>query len=204
MNAFKKLLAVVAAITMWATIQPSTASAQSSGIGGDAWTRLLWTATDSHISLWKVDPVLNNAVSHEYGPYDGYSPIAITTTNNNNTCVLWKRTDGAISLWTVDANLNYTGSTVFGPYYGWTVQSLSPDTNGNNWIRVIWRETEGSVSIWELSNCQTYVRSQVYGPFFGFVPGANATKGSASGPANTTAAAAMSTTARSPFPFPTK
>nr|CAJ01531.1 hypothetical protein orf3 [uncultured bacterium] len=83
---------------MWATIQPGTALAQSSGIGGDAWTRLLWTATDSHISLWKVDPVLNNAVSNQYGPYDGYSPIAITTTNNNNTCVLWKRTDGAISL----------------------------------------------------------------------------------------------------------
>jgi hypothetical protein len=136
-------LAIVAASTMWSVFQPGTASAQSSGIGGDASTRLLWTATDSSISLWKLDSVLNQLGGHTYGPYDGWTPVAITTTNNNNTCVLWKYTDGRISLWTVNPNLNYLSSTVYGPYTGWAAQSLSPDTNGNDWIRVIWRETKG-------------------------------------------------------------
>jgi hypothetical protein len=63
-----KALAVVAASAMWATFQPSTVSAQGSGIGDDKITRLLWTATDGSISLWKLDPVLNPLSSHAYGP----------------------------------------------------------------------------------------------------------------------------------------
>ena len=166
-----KALAILAASTMWSVFQPGTASAQSSGIGGDANTRLLWTGTDSRISLWKCDAVLLNCTSHQYGPIDGWTPVAITTTNNNKTCVLWKYTDGRISLWTVDPNLNFVHYTQYGPYTGWTALSLSADTNGNDWIRVIWRETEGSMSIWELSSCEAFVRYHAYGPFFGFVPG---------------------------------
>jgi hypothetical protein len=37
----RKLLATAAAVAMWLTIQPGTASAQNSGLGGDGLTRLL-------------------------------------------------------------------------------------------------------------------------------------------------------------------
>ncbi len=180
--------AVAAAATMWAAFQPGSAPAQSSGVGGDGYTRLLWTATDSSISLWKLDPVLNFVTSHLYGPYDGWTPVGITTTFNNNTCVLWKRTDGVINLWTVDPNLNFVSSTIYGPFTGWTAQSLSPELSANGRIRVIWRETKGLVSVWELSNCESFVRNAVYGPYFGYVPG---TSKALSGPADTKAAAAM-------------
>jgi hypothetical protein len=41
MSARNKLLAMAAAVTMWATFQPGTVSAQNSGIGGDGFTRLM-------------------------------------------------------------------------------------------------------------------------------------------------------------------
>jgi hypothetical protein len=198
MNAFKKLLAVVAAITMWATIQPGTASAQSSGIGGDGVTRILWTGTDGRISLWKL-----GGPSAAYGPYDGWIPVAITTRNDNKTVVLWRRTDGLMTVWLVDTNLNYISQVYFGPYYGWVPESLSVDTNGNDWIRVIWKETQGSVSVWFLDGNLVYQGSNVYGPYFGWNP-AVAGNAAASSPANTKAAAGMTATPSSPKPFPGK
>jgi hypothetical protein len=204
MSAFKKLLAVVAAITMWATIQPGTLSAQTSGIGGDANTRVLWKGTDSRISLWKLDPNLNFVTAQGYGPYNGWVPVAITTANNNNTYVLWRRTDGVITVWLVDANLNFQFSKSYGPYFGWTVESISVDTNGHDWCRLIWKETQGTISVWSLNENLDLVTSAVYGPYFGFDPAAAAAARTpaASGPANTKAGAAMSTNPSSPKPFP--
>jgi hypothetical protein len=204
MNALKKLLAVVAAITMWATIQPGTLSAQTSGIGGDAGTRLLWRGTDNRISLWKLNPNLSFNSSLQYGPFDTWLPIAITTRNDNNTVVLWRRTDGLISVWLVDANLNFQFSKVYGPFLGWIAESLSVDTNGNDWCRVIWRETGGLVGVWSLNQNLDLVTAVAYGPFFGFDPGSAAAtrKPDASGPAGTKAAAAMGTNPSSPKPFP--
>jgi hypothetical protein len=191
MNALKKFLAAVAAITMWATIQPGTLSAQTSGIGGDANTRLLWRGTDSRISLWKLDPSLNRVTDHVYGPYDTWLPIALTTRKDNNTVVLWRNT--TISLWMVDTNLNFVTSKEYGPYAGWIGDSLSADTDGASYIRVIWRETDGRVSVWCVDPNLNFCGSQAYGPYFGYDPGtaAAARKPAASGPADTKAAAAM-------------
>jgi hypothetical protein len=86
----KRLLAVAAAVTMWAVIQPGTVSAQTSGIGPDGYTRFLWKGTDYSISLWQLDPSLNFYNNHAYGPYDGWDPIALTTAHNNNSYVLWE------------------------------------------------------------------------------------------------------------------
>src|SRR5438128_2497157 len=80
--------------TVWTIIQPGSASAQNSGVGGDGKTRLLWRATDYHISLWRLGPSLDFELFHEYGPYVGFEPIAITTAPNNTTYVLWRHTDG--------------------------------------------------------------------------------------------------------------
>jgi hypothetical protein len=44
---------------MWTVIQSGTVSAQTSGVGGDGYTRNFWIGTDGRISVWKLDPNLN-------------------------------------------------------------------------------------------------------------------------------------------------
>jgi hypothetical protein len=168
------------AVTMIASIviTPGFISAQNSGVGGDGTMRLMWTGTDSHISLWKLDASnnINFSSSREYGPYYGWTPIALTTAYNGNSYVLWRNTNGSISLWLVDANLNYVTSRAYGPYDGWIAESVSVETAGpgNNRFRVIWRDTAGKVSIWIVDAALNFVNNHVYGPYFGFVPKGNA------------------------------
>jgi hypothetical protein len=148
MSVRKSLMAVAATVAMWITFQPGNASAQTSGIGADGYTRLLWRGTGGEISLWRLDPGLGFVDYHAYGPYPGWSPIAITTAHNNNTYALWRNTDGIISLWLLDPNLNFVSYHAYGPYPGWIAKGLSVDTNGTtNNFRVVWRNTDGSVSV---------------------------------------------------------
>jgi hypothetical protein len=165
------MLAIAAAVTMWATFQPGTASAQNSGVGGDHSTVLMWRGTDYEISLWKLDANLNFVTNHIYGPYPGWIPIAITTDNNDFTYVLWRYTDGTISLWLVDPNLNFVNNHLYGPYPGWIAKGLSVDTGGSTNFRVIWRYTDGSVSIWTVNGALNFLFNHIYGPFFGWDPG---------------------------------
>jgi hypothetical protein len=74
-------------------------SAQTSGVGGDGYTRLLWRGTDGSISLWKLDGNLKEVSFHAYGPYPDYEPIAITAAADSYTYGLWRKTDNSISLW---------------------------------------------------------------------------------------------------------
>lgn len=194
----KLFLMAASAVIGAAVIHPATLSAQTSGIGGDGYTRLLWRGTDSRISLWKLDPVLNAAGDHQYGPYAGWLPIAITVANNSYTYVLWRHTNGTVTVWAVDPNLNFAFNAVYGPYDGWVAESLSADTNGNSTLRLIWRYTTGAVSIWFLNPNLTGGGSRVYGPYFGFDPGAAgqaAVKSSTPGSADAAAAAVMKTPA---------
>src|SRR3954447_26066167 len=92
-SAHKSLLTVTAAMAMWAALQPGTVSAQTGGVGGDGYTRLMWRGTDGSISLWKLDPALFSAGAHTYGPYSGWLPIAMATTGSNLGYVLWNSTD---------------------------------------------------------------------------------------------------------------
>jgi hypothetical protein len=167
----KKLLVVAAAAIVWTAIQPGIVSAQTSGVGNDGYTRVLWRATDGSISLWKLDGNLTLATSHAYGPYPGWVPIAITVAENDNTYVLWRYTDGSISLWEVDSNLNLVTSHVYGPYTGWIAQGISSGGPGSL-LRVIWRYTTGTISIWRVDPSLNLIGSQVYGPYFGYDPGA--------------------------------
>lgn len=181
-----KLFLTAAATIVFAAIQPAKLSAQTSGVGSDGYTRVLWRATDGSISLWRVDANLLNPIYHVYGPYNGWTPLAITTGLDNYTRVLWRATDGSVSLWLVDPNLNYVNSVVYGPYYGWIAESLSIDQYDR--LRLIWRETSGEISIWILNSTLGYVTSETYGPYFGYDPGvaAAAKTGSSLSSNNTT------------------
>jgi hypothetical protein len=200
------LLAAAALITALVIIQP--VSAQSNGVGCDGNTRFIWKASDSSISLWKLDSNLNLIGSHVYGPYDGWLPIGMTTACNNSTYVLWLRTDGLVTIWQVDSNLNFVTSQVYGPYFGWIPESLSADTTANSTLRLLWRETGGQVSVWYLLPNLNYVKNGTYGPFFGYVPGGDSrSSGSVSAEsaaADTKASMAMTTEAPNSTPSQVK
>jgi WD40 repeat protein len=173
MNALRKKLLVVTAVTFVSmAVQPGILSAQTSGLGTDGFTRVLWKATDGSISLWKFDASLNSVGSPKnYGPFGGFVPVAMTTAPSNETYVLWKSTDGSISIWRLNADLDFLTSRAYGPFTGWIAQGLS--TGPGNRLRLIWRYTTGILSIWDLDAGMTLANARMYGPFFGYDPGAH-------------------------------
>lgn len=184
-------LFLAAAITVCAAILPSALSAQTSGVGGDGYTRVLWRGTDGSISLWKLDGNLNYVTSHAYGPYIGWTPLAITTGPDSYTRVLWRATDGTVSLWLVDPNLNYISGKTYGPFYGWLAESISIDQADR--LRLIWRETNGEVSVWMLDPNLNYLTSAAYGPYFGWDPASAAKASSGATAANSNATTGQAT-----------
>ena len=174
MSARKKLLAVAAAAAMWAVIQPGIVSAQTSGIGSDEYTRFAWRGTDNSLSLWQLYPPslgMGYYNSHAYGPYSGWTPLAITTLNNNYTYVLWQYLDGTVTVWQVDTYLNYVTQHVYGPYTGWSAKGLCADTTTGNQFCIIWKHNNGSVSVWRLDQNINFLTFHQDGPFFGWDPG---------------------------------
>jgi len=171
-----RLLTLTTVIILSAT-HPGILSAQTSGIGKDGFTRILWRGTDGRIALWKLDANLVKVAEQQYGPYPGFEPIALTIVpvstgigiEEDITYVLWTNTDGSISLWKVDSNLNWVTSKVSGPFAGWTAQGLS---SGNGELRMIWRHTTGAVSVWIVDPNTLAAFAREHGPFFGFDPGA--------------------------------
>jgi hypothetical protein len=168
MSARKRLLALAAAVAMWATFQsgPVSAQTQVSVLGADGNTRGMWRGTDGSISVWKLDPVLNFVGSHNYGPIAGWSPVALTMLGNN-TYVLWRFTDGTASIWVLDANLNVVNSRNFGPVGGWVPEGLGNDPFGN--IRLVWETPANQLAVWVINAGLNVVGgSPNYGPYFGW------------------------------------
>ena len=120
-----KLTALVAIALAWCAFQPRIVSVQTSRVGNDGFTRVLWRGTDGSVSLYKLDANLNFVAEKAFEPHPGWKPLAITAADNNNTYILWANTDGRASLWKVDGHLNWISAHEFGPFAGFTAQSLS-------------------------------------------------------------------------------
>jgi DNA-binding beta-propeller fold protein YncE len=164
---FKPVL-VAAVVAVALAFQPGAASAQTqvATVGADGYTRAMWRGTDGSISLWKLDPALNYVESRVYGPYAGWTPVALTMLGNN-TYVLWCYTDGTASIWLVDANLNFVTSKWFGPVAGWVPDGLGVDPNGN--LRLVWTTPANQVTAWVINAALNVVGgSPTYGPYFGY------------------------------------
>jgi hypothetical protein len=144
---------------------------QNSGIGGDGFTRLLWTGTDGSIVVYRLDGNLNLVANRSYGPFADWAPIALTVANNSFSYVLWRRTDGLVNVWALDPNLNLSGNQTYGPFGGWYAEHLSADTNGQSTLRLTWRATNGTFSVWYRQANLALSTSNTFGPFFGYLPG---------------------------------
>ena len=207
---FKEFLLATASAVVWASVCPSNMSAQTSGVGTDGYTRLLWRATNGSVSVWKVDSNLNYTDSHIYGPYDGWTPLSLAVSSNNRTYLLWRNTSGQAAVWWLDQNLGFGNSVNTDPYYGWIPETLSVSTASPYDVRVVWKNPNGSVSVWALNADLTYLNSRAFGPYFGYDPGPagaglksplSQTQGSASRDGDARAAAAMKN-GRSPVGMP--
>src|SRR4051794_14365399 len=170
-NLCKPLLMAAVGAVVWASVHPSIMSAQTSGVGSDGNTRVLWRATNGSVSVWKVDASLNYVDSHIYGPYDGWTPLSLAVSSNNRTYLLWRNTNGQAALWWLDENLAFGNSVTTGPYYAWIPETLSVSTANPYDLRLIWKNTNGSVTMWILNADLTYLNSRAYGPYFGYDPG---------------------------------
>ena len=172
----KQLLMAVAGAVVWASVDPSIMSGQTSGVGSDGNTRVLWRATNGSVSVWKVDADLNYIDSHVYGPYDGWTPLSLAVSTTNRTYLLWRSTKGEASLWWLDQNLTFGNAVTTDAYYGWIPETLSVSPANPYDLRLIWKNTNGSVSMWILNADLTYLNSKVHGPYFGYDPGPAAAK----------------------------
>ncbi len=128
----------------------------------------MWKGFDSSIALWRLDPALTTVVvSKKYGPYIGYTPIAMTTDLFSDSHVAWSYTDGSVSLWTLDPSMNFLSAEIFGPYTGWNVVGLSADPFSGS-IRLVWKNTNGAVSLWVVDSDGNIDSDIALGPLAGY------------------------------------
>jgi hypothetical protein len=164
-----KLVLSLCVATVCAVLNPATMSAQTSGTGGDGYTRVLWQGADSSIQVWLLDPNLNYVAGVTEGPYEGWIPVALAVGDDSYTRIMWRSTEGELALWLLYPNLDFYSSTVYGPYPGWLPETTSVDSNG--YERVVWRNTNGALDVWELTPGQILINSVGYtNGTFGYVP----------------------------------
>jgi hypothetical protein len=163
-----KSVLVATAIAIALACHPGAALAQTqvAAVGADGYTRAMWRGTDGSISLWKLDPVLNFVGNHVFGPYSGWSPVALTMLGDN-TYLLWRYTDGTANIWVLDANLNVFTSRTFGPVGGRVPDGIGVDPYGN--VRLVWKTPANQVAVWVINAALNVIGgSPTYGPYFGW------------------------------------
>ena len=121
---------------------------------------------------------LNVFATVGYGPYAGWTPVALTTGWNNFSYVLFNNVDGEAAIFIVDPNLNFVNAEFYGPYAGWTAQSLSTGTNLTE-IKLAWQSTSGELAVFGLGAEALLINYAIYGPYSGWSPSSEALRKSA-------------------------
>jgi hypothetical protein len=169
----KTFFAIATTIVLLGVIQPGISYAQTSGVGHDGITRLMWRGTDGSFSLWRLNQDLTFASYKVFGPVYEWTPVALTVGSDNNTYVLWRSTNGAAAIWRIDP----TGTSAapgpeLPPTPGWIPESLSISQDGNNNLRVIWKSTSGRLSVWDVDHTTLQLKFyKAFAPSSGWDPG---------------------------------
>ncbi len=123
---------------------------------------LLWNDGNGVADLWVFGS--GPYTHYTYGPYAGWTPVALAAGQNTVPRILWTNADGRISLWRVDASGGFTQNT-WGPYSGWTAHGLA--VGGDNVPRVMLTNTDGTMSLWKVATDGTFTFAN-YGPYAGW------------------------------------
>ncbi len=123
---------------------------------------LLWNDGDGVADIWVYGS--GSYTHYTYGPYAGWTPVAVATGSDTAPRILWINADGRMSLWRVDASGGFTQNT-WGPYAGWTARGLA--VGGDNVPRVMLTNTNGTMSLWKVATDGTFTFAN-YGPYAGW------------------------------------
>ena len=135
----------------------------------DNLTRILWTNTNGQALVWSVNSTTGNyTAGPTYGPYPGYTAVALACGADGLTRLLWANPLGIASLWVMNAQNQYQSSTIFGPYAGWIPTDI--DVGSDHLARVLWTNTvDGRAIVWSVDASGNASDNQnFYGPFTGY------------------------------------
>jgi hypothetical protein len=61
---------------------------------------LLWSHQNGSVSLWTLSSIFALESGHEYGPFEGWGPVAVVRGGSGaKAALLWQHTNRFISLW---------------------------------------------------------------------------------------------------------
>jgi len=126
-------------------------------------TYALWNHS-GQASLWKI-PASGSYTSASFGPFAGWTPVALSSDTSGNAYILWTSTTGAASVWKLSSSLTQTTSQTFGPFSGWTAKSLAVGPDGH--VHVLWNGPSNAASIYNIVLGASST-SKAYGPFTGW------------------------------------
>lgn len=124
----------------------------------------LWN-NSGEAGLWKI-PATGSVVSASFGPYSGWTPIALNSDTSGNAYILWISASGQACIWQVSSSLSLVTSQALGPYLGWVPKSLAVGPDGH--VHLLWNHTSNnSISIFNIQ-LNSSVTAQAYGPYAGW------------------------------------
>jgi hypothetical protein len=132
-------------------------------------THILWTNSDGRALVWSVDSTTGNYTPGPvYGPYTGYTAVALACGSDGLTRLVWANPLGDAAYWIMDATNNEQNVTVFGPYTGWIPTDI--DVGSDNLARVLWTNTtDGRAVVWSVdANGNPSDNQNFYGPYPGY------------------------------------
>ncbi|MGO8670645.1 MAG: fibronectin type III domain-containing protein [Capsulimonadaceae bacterium] len=157
----------VSAVNANGTSAPSNeASAMPTAVGA---THILWTNGAGTLSLWVYDPIDGIYSQFTYGPYPGWTPLAIADGPDGFTRVLWTGAKGAAAIWSVDTTTGDYTQNSFGPYNNWTATELS--VGADNTTHVLWLSASGAAAVWNYNTATGGYTQNSYGPYATWTPG---------------------------------
>jgi hypothetical protein len=100
-----------------------------------------------------------------YGPYPGYTAVALACGSDGLTRLVWANPLGIASPWIMNAQNQYQSFTIFGPYTGWIPTDI--DVGSDNLARLLWTNTvDGRAIVWSVDpGGNPSNNTKFYGPF---------------------------------------
>ncbi len=129
-------------------------------------THLLWDNADGRASVWNLADTNPAATCRVFGPYPGWTALALTQGPDGNARLLWNNSDGRVSVWNLADTNPAATCKLYGPYGGWTGKALT--VGPDNSVHLLWDNTDGRVSVWNLSDPSAAANALIYGPYSGW------------------------------------
>jgi sugar lactone lactonase YvrE len=123
---------------------------------------LRFDGVTGQVSLDTLDEAGSVASGNLFGPYEGWTPRATTTSLDGLTRVLWNNQDGSAALWLTSPAGNQA-SFRLGPVNGAAAVDVAAAIAGTT--HVLWSYANGGIAVWSVDNAGHVSTGPAYGPF---------------------------------------